>query len=305
MKDSLLNRSSGACQRAIRSYLEEDFDQFFIQAAISFELAGKACLASIHPSLFVEKDFDSLLIVCDAGKHSKRPPWSIRTVGAKEVLKRCTQLQPKLNAFQPQLALLAELRNSAIHLGQVGPSETKSILRAFLAGVSVLAEACSAETSKFFGEFAELVTKQLDESIAETEQLVAEKIARAKAVLKERFGGFSEQERNAVFKAIVGSYSLSKYDDVLVECPACEQDGVASGNHEIEWTLEGDEEGEYQFPSVYLFVHEFHCNVCGLELEAPFELEAAGMENTIDFEDVDMSDFIEPESYREDEGEPY
>ena len=59
-------------------YLKNEYDQFFIQAGISFELLGKARLATIHPSLIIDKDFDSLLHACDAGKHSKRCPGMLR-----------------------------------------------------------------------------------------------------------------------------------------------------------------------------------------------------------------------------------
>ena len=51
MRDKLLEQSADAAQRAIRHYLNKEFDQFFIQAAVSFELLGKAKLATIHPSL--------------------------------------------------------------------------------------------------------------------------------------------------------------------------------------------------------------------------------------------------------------
>jgi hypothetical protein len=65
MKDKLLKQGVDATQRAIRHYLSGEYDQFFIQAAVSFELLGKARLAAIHPSLIVDKDFDSFLHAYD------------------------------------------------------------------------------------------------------------------------------------------------------------------------------------------------------------------------------------------------
>jgi hypothetical protein len=47
MKEKLLKQGADAAQRAIRHYLKDEYDQFFIQAGISFELLGKARLAAI------------------------------------------------------------------------------------------------------------------------------------------------------------------------------------------------------------------------------------------------------------------
>jgi hypothetical protein len=47
MRDQLMKRSAGATQRAIRHYLSEEYDQFLVQAAASFEQLGKARLAAL------------------------------------------------------------------------------------------------------------------------------------------------------------------------------------------------------------------------------------------------------------------
>src|SRR6266851_5103377 len=133
MKDQLLKRSAEAAQRAIRHYLAEEYDQFLIHACHCFELVGKARLAAIHPSLIVDRDFDSFLHVCAAGKHARRPPWNIKSINATEVLARCSQLHPGLTDFSSRLKLLADFRNSAIHLGEVVEDERKEIFHAFLA----------------------------------------------------------------------------------------------------------------------------------------------------------------------------
>jgi hypothetical protein len=46
MKAQLLKQSVSAAQRAVRHYLVPEYDQFLIQAEHSFELLGKARLAS-------------------------------------------------------------------------------------------------------------------------------------------------------------------------------------------------------------------------------------------------------------------
>src|SRR5947207_2129905 len=108
MKDNLLSSSKAAGRRAIGHYLNREYDQFLMQAALCFELLGKARLASIHPSLIVDRDFDSLLHACATGTHARRPPWQIKTINATEVLLRCTQLHPRLGNFSARLRLLAD-----------------------------------------------------------------------------------------------------------------------------------------------------------------------------------------------------
>jgi hypothetical protein len=99
MKNKLFEDSSVSGRRALQHYLDGQLDQFFLQASVSLELAGKATLASIHPALLIDRDFDSLLHVCGCGRHAKSPPWKLRTIGAQEVLKRCVQIEPKLNSY--------------------------------------------------------------------------------------------------------------------------------------------------------------------------------------------------------------
>src|SRR6266478_5345539 len=164
MKDKLLKQGADAAQRAIRHYLNSEHDQFFIQAGVSFELLGKARLATIHPSLIIDKDFDSLLHACSAGKHSKQLPWQVKTITATEVLRRCTQLHPELLTFKSRLTLLAEYRNSTIHLGEVPDEEVKQLFQTFLAGSSAIAKGLGLKPEEIFGEFTEMVSKQLDES---------------------------------------------------------------------------------------------------------------------------------------------
>jgi hypothetical protein len=49
-----------------------------------------------------------------------------------------------------------------------------------LAGSSAVAKGLELKPEEIFGEFAEMVLKQLDESLAEVQRVVAEKLARAK-----------------------------------------------------------------------------------------------------------------------------
>jgi len=296
MKEQLVEKSADAAQRAIRHYLNKEYDQFFVQASVSFELLGKARLAAIHPSLIVDKDFDSLLHACAAGKHSKRPPWNIKSITASEVLKRCTQLQPELKSYELRLMTLADYRSSVVHLGEVPEAEVTELLRAYLAAASAVAKWLGLKPVEMFGEFAEMVSKQLDESLARVQRLVAEKLALAKDNFKQRFAGLDTDQLQALIKLTENRYPLTKYESDLLPCPGCGNLGMVSGSYDVDWEPEyddrsGDVTGAY--PVVTLRASGFDCNLCGLALDSSFELEAAGLESSINVEEVDAADFYE------------
>jgi hypothetical protein len=302
MREKLLKQGADAAQRAIRHYLNKEYDQFFIQAGVSFELLGKARLAAIHPSLIIDKDFDSLLHACSAGKHSKRAPWNIKTITATEVLKRCTQLHPDLTTFGPRLTLLAEYRNSTVHLGEVPEAEVTQLLRAYLGGSSAILTGLELKPEEVFGEFSEIVSKQLDESLAEVQRVVAEKLARARDAFRQRYATLDSDQLKAVVNVIQSGYAhlRSKYEDELVTCPACESLGLASGSYDVDWEADYDDDGtpSNAYAVVTLKPSHFVCNVCGLNLDDASELKAAGLPESINIEDVEEADFYEEPEYQ-------
>jgi hypothetical protein len=296
MKDQLLKRSVDAAQRAIRHYLVPEYDQFLIQAGHSFELLGKARLASIHPSLIIDKDFDSFLLVCAGGKHTQRPPWNIKTITATEVLRRCNQLNPRLRDFEKRLTLLAEYRNSAIHLGEIVEDEKKEIFHAFLAATSLLVNEFGVKPQEYFGEFAMLVETHLDDSLAETNRNVAEQLARSKTVYATRYSALDNDQITVVVKSVEASYPVDKYERVLVACPACGQQGLLSGSYEVDWEVDYDDDGSIAggYPVVTMTASDFCCFFCDLVLSGAAELQAAGLPTTVDIENPDPQDFYDP-----------
>jgi hypothetical protein len=297
---SLLNHSANAAQRAIRHYLNKEHDQFLIQAAVSFELLGKAKLVAIHPSLVVDKDFDSLLHACAAGKHSKRPPWSIKTITATEVLNRCTQLQPELGGFAPRLKLLAEFRNSTIHLGEAGEAESRELFHAFLGGGTLIGDGMGIQRKDLFGEFSDLVATHLDESAAEANRRVAEKLAQAKDTFHQRYAALHAEQLQAIVSIVEKSYQLDKYEDELIVCPACGNLGMVSGLYDVDWEADYDDETGMPtnaYPIVTLKPSQFVCNLCDLTLDDVSELKAAGLDESLNIEDVDPEDFYEEIEY--------
>jgi hypothetical protein len=267
-----------------------------IQAGHSFELLGKARLASIHPSLIIDKDFDSFLLVCAGGKHTQRPPWNIKTITATEVLRRCNQLHPRLRDFEKRLALLAEYRNSAIHLGEIVEDEKKEIFHAYLAATSLLVDELGVKRQEYFGDFAELVETHLDDSLAQTNRDVAEQLARSRTIYGTRYSALDKEQMKVVEKSVEASYSVDKYERVLLDCPACGQKGLLSGSHEVDWDVDYDRDGSIlgASPVVTMTASNFDCSFCDLVLGGAAELQAAGIPTTVDIEHPDPQDFYEP-----------
>lgn len=299
IKDQLMTASCGACQRAIRQYLNGEYDRFLMDAAHSLEQLGKARLASIHPSLIVDRDFDSFLHVCSASKHAKRPPWNIKTITATEVLARCVQLHPKLSDFHPRLKLLADLRNSAVHIGQIVEEERKEIFHTYLAATDILLDELGEKRSDYFGELTDLVATHLDESLADINRSVAEKIAHSKSEYQRKFGMLSAEHRNSIVKSIENNYDLTKYENTLEHCPGCNNLGVLRGSYDIDWEVDYDRDGTISggYPVVTLTPFIFECGICELDLDGTTELRAAGMRESVEIEDVDPADFYGDPDY--------
>ncbi len=299
MIENLKIRSLKAGQRAIGHYLKEEHDQFLMQAAMCFELLGKARLATIHPSLIIDRDFDSFLHVCAAGKHAQRPPWNLRTVNATEVLQRCLQLHPGLKDYKDRLRLLAEFRNSAIHLGEIVDEERKEIFHEFLAATALLADEMKISRSDCFGEFEDLVATHLDKSLTEVNRLTAEKLARAKTDYDRKYGALDREDTQGIIKAVESAYSLRRYEDQLTGCPACGNQGLLVGSIDVDWEADFDD-GQIvgAYPLVSLIPSNFICNLCGLSLDGSTELKAAGLGEPIHVEDVDPADFYDEPDYR-------
>jgi hypothetical protein len=299
MKTDLHSRSSVMAQRAIRHFLDHEFDRFFILAAVAFELLAKARLTEIHPTLIAaDKDFDALLHLAGAEKHATTPPWSIRTIGAGEALTRCLKVQPELGDVAKDLRLLADVRNSVVHLGAVPKTDARRVFGSFLRASGILLKELPLTAEAYFGEFEPVVKAHLDKTAATATQLVVERIAAAKAGFKARYGDLPKTQIEMILQAIHASIRVEKYAEVFAECPSCKQSGVARGLMDVRWDADVDREGNVEgvFPTAKLIPQEFKCPVCLLQLKGALELKAAGLHTPLPIPDIDPSDFLTPET---------
>jgi hypothetical protein len=151
---------------------------------------------------------------------------------------------------------------------------------------------------KFFGEFANVVKKYLDDSSAEAERIAEEKIAKARITFESRFRDVPEYARKGMFSALIaGQRSASPYDEADQTCPACNEKGIIAGNHDVDWQTEYDDEGNplNGYPVVTLYAALFYCPICDLELNYDEELKAAGIPTEVLLENLDFHEAYERE----------
>lgn len=299
MKDSLLIHAKDFNQKAIHYFINNEMRYFLIDAAVSVELLGKAYLASIHPSLIVANDLDSLLYACGAVQY-QQSKYSIRTIGSRDVFKRCSRLISRLRDYRKELEILADLRNGLVHFGEYDSALAGDIMTPYLKYTKTLLDEIGISLEEYFGEFKDFVTESIQDSVDEVKRQVELLLAKSKSDYEMKFAGMDNKTKKAIVEAIEGTYTLSGYDETLVACPACSQLAVAAGGHDvIEWKPDYDKEGnvENAYPIVILFADSLKCSICGLVLDTFEQLEAAEVETSIELEDVDPSDFYEGPPY--------
>ncbi len=307
MKKKILERSRDFTNKGLKDYVEGENEHFLVNLAISAELLGKAYLANIHPSLIIDRDFDSLLHVCGAGKHAKKSPTNIRTIGAREVFNRCAQILPKLKEHEEKMNILANIRSGLIHLGDHNAELAKQVFIPYLKYVTIILKALNIDSKDFFGEFSDITNSNIKDSRQEIDIQVQTGLAKARSDFKQRFQGMEKKVAKGIIKTLEESYVVTKYEEKNTQCPACESLGVASGSTEVEsWEADFDENGnaEDAYPIVKLHCDFFKCRVCGLKLDSSEALESAGIEPCTDLEDVNPADFYDDydDMYEDDDG---
>lgn len=296
MKEKIFGRAKDFANKGLRDYVDGQSEHFLVNLAISAELLGKALLAGIHPSLIIDKDFDSLLHVCGAGKHARKSPANIRTIGARDIFDRCSQILPKLKEHEEILNTLANIRSGLIHLGDHDAKMAKLVFTPYLKYVKIILESLQVDFKAFFGEYTDIANTNIMDSKKEIDVQVQALLAKARSDFKQKFKGIKKEVAKEIIKTLEETYAITKYEEEHASCPACKNLGVISGSSEVEgWEVDYDRDGnpEGAYPIVKLHGDLFTCHVCGLELNSSEALESAGIEPCIDLEDVNPADFFD------------
>lgn len=117
----------------------------------------------------------------------------------------------------------------------------------------------------------------------------------ARQEFEKRFGELDSATREAMLRVIEGGYAPEKYDEQLLDCPACGTPALVFGSVKVEM----DEDWDHH-EGVLIGVHPYftfipnrlRCSACGIELDGRDELDAAGIAEPWPLEDVDERDFF-------------
>jgi hypothetical protein len=296
LSDHLVQSSSDFARSALQAMPDQKNSVFLLHAATALEHLAKAFLSTRHPSLIVARnDFESLLHACGESTYAHRPRARIRTITAGEALSRAARFIPELAGLGDDLELLILVRNGIAHLGNASSSDAEDALIPYLKASERLRDALDLDREEYWGEFVELVDSALEENVKRARLRVETALPVARNEFERRFGALDDTTRAAMLSVIESGYKLEKYEEQLLECPACETQGVVYGSLKLDYEPDYDRDGFVDNASLIVtFVpSSFWCAACGLELDGREELDAAGIEEPWVLEDVDEADFAE------------
>jgi hypothetical protein len=118
-------------------------------------------------------------------------------------------------------------------------------------------------------------------------------------LIRQRQAALETQQMQILAKTVEANYPTDKYERILIECPACGQQGLVSGSYDVDWEVDCDRDGNIEgaYPVVTMTASHFGCDFCDLALEDSTELKAAGIPTLIHIEDPDPRDFYEEPDY--------
>ena len=220
----------------------------------------------------------------------------MRTINAAEAIVRASRFVPTVDALVPSLELLILVRNGVAHLGEASRDDAEEVLVPYLEATEDLRAGLDLDRAAYWGEFVDLVNSALRENVERVRLRVETALAVARQEFERRFAALDDATREAMLRVIETSYTPEKYDEQLLECPACETPALAFGSVKVEV----DEDWDYH-DQVLIAVHPYftfipsglRCNACGLDLDGRGEMDAAGIAEPWQLDDVDERDFCD------------
>jgi hypothetical protein len=202
LSDALFSSACEFVHSGLRARSQEQPKVYLLHIGIGLELLFKAYLASLHGTLIVENDFDSLLRASGNAKHARTGPEGMRTIGMSEARKRVGRLLPQIENLKAPVDALANARNGVSHMGLATSDLDNRFLLPFLqAGDRVVAEIPSQSRQDLWGDFLEMVDAYLSDSEEATKAEVAEAIILARHTFEIRDGAVRARRRDNGYRS--------------------------------------------------------------------------------------------------------
>ncbi|MFI6606841.1 hypothetical protein [Streptomyces sp. NPDC050507] len=266
---SFLEGAKKAAHRAIDDHGRGEYDEFALHGGVAVERLAKAVLVSKNPVYLLEMRNGNPDMLLYLGGHLEIGTDKIRTVGAKDAIKRLRTMG--LLPPDAQLDLLIELRNGTAHTA-IG-DQAKALLPTLADNVSALLRSISLDNDDFWGRWASAMYIAVDRRRDEVERDVELRIRQAWHRFSDRFAGLPEGAMDKVLEEPTGgihtTITVSEQDDLLfglssASCPAC------GGSARV---MFGPTASSHQ--GTDLEVTQLHCSLCALELNGHEEISAA------------------------------
>lgn len=283
---------------ALTEYYTGDRARTPLEAGTSLEHLVKACLAKRSPTLLVDLkngDWPSLQLLAGVpGATAAR----LRTIGMRVALTRAESYITSVASPQ-DLKLLVDLRDGVVHVAGTDPA-TGAVLLAFVQHVEACVADYGADREAFWGPQQPVVDALLTENKDRVTADVTVRIAAAAAAFGQQHAG-QPPELLALLRQWKPTLTV---DQAHAQCPACRCTGVAVGRHEVEYDFEQEYEGDGEYGEVIsgawvsFTAYEFLCRACGLHLDSPSALDAAGIDRAWEDKSITAADLEEADEGR-------
>lgn len=279
-------------QRALRLYASEDeFEQ--LDAAVSMgtsvELLAKSLLASVDPILLLPLNSDSAALLKYSG--TKRAgvdhpdAFQVRSLEATKAIERLRHIK-LLPVWGLADQSVFSVRNAAAHMGMVQRNLLRSAIRPMVRFAEHTRIHYGQLPEIWWGDELSTIAPEMVEADALAwEQIVQAKLAAARMRIAELKDRLPAAAADGILASMVGTWRTSMEYNEMTACPGCDYLGWATGEvHQGSGETQYDEDG---WPTFYSTLHVLHfeCNVCGLRLADKAELDIAGVETEIEFQD--------------------
>jgi hypothetical protein len=272
-----------------------------IDAGTALEHLMKAALAKRSPALVADLESKSgfASVAGILGIERLSGPATVRTVSMTQARSRIEQLmRPKVDS--KAIDDLVAMRNGTVHAAENAEVQ-EGILAAFAMYSDMLLNDLGKQRSDYWDGQLTVVDALLQNASDKLTQRYEVRRAAAEAFVQQRYATDGEP----VMKVVIGlsrSFILAD-DQVFRECPVCGADGVAAGEHSVEYVpADWDKEtGDVTnvAPEVWFAADSFYCNVCRLHLDSTDLIDKA-FDPCWEIEDADWRDY---EPYTDDDGD--
>ena len=289
--DGLYASAASFAQSALEAHHRGAHQRVALDAGTALEHLTKACLAKRSPALLAEmkttpNNWASLVLLCG---HPEGRPKQLRTVGLREARERVKTFFTS-SASDADLTLLIDLRDGVVHAALNDEVEER-LLVAFVQQADATLIDMERPRASFWGDRLDVVDALLADASDKVAHRVRVKLKNAKVTFDDKFDDMANEQRTFITSM---TPVFDETEEATAACPACGCKGIARGDMRVDDHYEMDSDGEVTGGAWVVFVpSSFHCQQCGLRLDTPAEVAAAGMPKEWERPDLHPSDFYD------------